>query len=120
MIDTPIPQQIHRGDREIVVTWNDRHVSRYPARELRLACPCASCQEELTGRPLLDPAAVPDDVTPVSIELVGSYAFRVVWSDGHNTGIFTYRHMLEMCRCLQCEQDRAERKETRGSGEGVA
>lgn len=109
MIDTPIPQRIHRDDREIVITWNEHHVSRYPARELRLECPCASCKEELTGRPLLDPATVPDDVKPLSIELVGSYAFRIAWSDGHGTGIFTYRHLLELCTCSRCQDQRRER-----------
>jgi DUF971 family protein len=104
----PIPQRIHRGEREIVITWADDHVGTYPARALRRACPCATCVEELTGRPLLDPATVPDDVTAERIDLVGSYAVRIVWSDGHDTGIYAYDVLRAMCPCEGC----------RGAGRG--
>jgi len=100
----PIPQRIHRGEREIVITWADDHVGTYPARAVRLACPCAMCIEEMTGRPLLDPTTVPDDVTAARIELVGSYAIRIVWSDGHDTGIYTYQLLRAMCPCDSCRE----------------
>ena len=77
-------------------------MGRYPALALRLACPCAACVEEMTGRPLLDPASVPEDVTARQIDLVGSYAIRIVWSDGHDTGIYTYESLLAMCPCERC------------------
>jgi ATP-binding protein involved in chromosome partitioning len=57
---------------------------------MRLACPCAQCVEEMTGRPLLDPAAVPTEVRPLAVVLVGTYAIRVHWSDGHSTGLYTF------------------------------
>ncbi len=60
------------------------------ARELRLACPCAQCVDEMSGRPILDPAVVPDDVRPVHLALIGAYGLRVSWSDGHSTGIYTF------------------------------
>ena len=51
------------------------------------------CVEEMSGRPLLDPAAVPDDVRPMAIQLVGAYGLRVTWSDGHSTGIFPWARL---------------------------
>ncbi len=101
-----IPHGIHRGDGEIVVTWDADHVATYPARDLRLKCPCAQCVEEMTGRPLLEPATVPKDVTALSIGLVGSYAVRIDWSDGHGTGIYTYELLRAMCPCEQCAAGR--------------
>ncbi len=97
-----IPQRIHREDRAVVITWSPEHVSHYPARELRLQCRCAACREEMSGRPLLDPDAVPDDIRPVTISLVGSYAIRIEWSDGHGTGIYTYELLAELCGCEGC------------------
>lgn len=93
MTGNPIPQRIHRDDREVIVTWSADHVAHFPARALRLQCHCATCREELTGQQLLDPSSVPADVRPLAIGLVGSYGMRIDWSDGHGTGIYTWRDL---------------------------
>lgn len=90
-----MPTAITRRDDGLLVQWYPGDPGRwYPARELRLACPCAECVEEMTGRPLLDPAAVPSDVRPVTVSLVGAYGIRIHWSDGHATGIYTFAALL--------------------------
>lgn len=98
-----VPQRIHRGEQEVVVTWADGHASRFPSRWLRLRCQCAGCIEEMSGRPLLEPDTVPGDVRPLAITLVGAYAIRVAWSDGHDTGIYTYEWLRSVCPCPQCQ-----------------
>jgi ATP-binding protein involved in chromosome partitioning len=98
----PVPQAIHRADAAVTITWTEDHVATYPARDLRLACPCAECVEEMSGRPLLDPDTVPADVAPLRISLVGAYAIRIDWSDGHSTGIYTYEFLREICPCARC------------------
>ncbi len=65
-------------------------MTRLAARELRLACPCAQCVDEISGRPILDHTGVPADVRPVHLALVGAYGLRIHWSDGHATGIYTF------------------------------
>ena len=72
------------------IEWKDGAVSDYRARALRLACPCASCVDESTGRPLLDPKTVPNDILLFGAELVGRYGLSFFWSDGHKTGIFAW------------------------------
>lgn len=87
-----MPVAIARTDRGLVLDWDGAGDRRwYPARWLRLACPCAQCVEEMSGRPLLDPASVADDIRPERIALVGTYGVRVDWSDGHHTGIYTFQ-----------------------------
>ena len=76
----------------MVIRWPDGDVA-IPARQLRLACRCAHCREEMSGAPLLDPTTVPDDVHAVTISLVGSYAMKVVWSDGHDTGLYSWDYL---------------------------
>ena len=102
----PVPQRIHRGERDVVITWDNDHVGTFPARELRLACQCAQCVDEMTGRPLLDPTTVAQDVAPRSISLVGNYAIRIDWSDGHGTGIYTYELLAALCPCDYCKAKR--------------
>jgi ATP-binding protein involved in chromosome partitioning len=90
----PVPYAITRRDDGLLIEWSEGAVPAfYPARPLRLACPCAACVEEMSGRPLLDPATVPQDVRPVSVALVGAYGIRVTWSDGHGTGIYTFERL---------------------------
>jgi DUF971 family protein len=102
---SPIPHLIRRLDNgtAVAIEWDEAgHEGVYPARELRLACPCAGCREELTGRPLLDPATVPDDIRALELRLVGAYALQITWSDGHATGIYPWSLLLEMCPCPRC------------------
>lgn len=111
MTDIPVPLQLRRlGDGRVVeITWDaDGHVGRYPARTMRLACPCAACVEEMSGRPLLDAAAVPDDVRALALRLVGAYALHVAWSDGHNSGIYPWDRLLAGCPCAVCAARRGD------------
>ncbi len=86
-----VPVAITRRDDGILFQWDREGGERLiGARDLRLACPCAQCVEEMSGRPLLDPGTVPPDVRPVHLALVGTYGLRVHWSDGHATGIYTF------------------------------
>jgi len=81
---------------ELRIRWKDGGVSDYPPRYLRLMCPCAGCIDEFTGRPLVNPAAVPMDVHPLAIHYVGEYAIRFDWSDGHHTGIYPWDYLRDI------------------------
>jgi len=85
------PYRISRRDEGLTIEWEEGAPGvLFPARALRLACPCAECVEEMSGRPLLRPETVPADVSPRSVQLVGAYGLKIVWSDGHSTGIYTF------------------------------
>lgn len=93
---TPVEIGPTEDGTELRIRWKDGSVSEYPPRYLRLCCPCAGCIEEMTGRPLLNPASVPLDVHPRAIAYVGDYAIRFDWSDGHRTGIYPFDYLRDI------------------------
>ncbi len=87
-----VPSAIRRRPDGLELVWPDAAAPAwYAARALRLACPCAACVDEMSGRSILDPATVPAEVAPERVELVGAYGLKVRWSDGHGTGIYTFQ-----------------------------
>ncbi len=82
-----------RDARTLSVLWQDGRRDDFDVRDLRLACRCAVCVEETSGRALLDPKSVPPDITPREISSVGNYAIRFSWNDGHSTGIYSFEHL---------------------------
>ena len=109
----PLPAEIGRANQQdIKVTWQDGHVSVYPARALRLSCPCAGCVDEVTGERRLVAKSVPEDVRPLGVELVGGYAITIPWSDGHRTGIYAFDLLRRLCPCCEGERTRNRKPET--------
>jgi DUF971 family protein len=82
-------------DNALLIKWSDGQQRRYSFRELRDACPCATCREKRTGEqptPTLLPVISAADIEPLRIEgmkPVGNYAYTIAFSDGHDTGIFS-------------------------------
>ena len=101
----PTPQRIDVDpDGPIRVTWRDGHVSEYTAKELRAACPCASCVDEWTGEVRVQAEQIPDDIVARTANRVGNYAVSFVWSDGHSTGIYAFDRLRALCRCSACRE----------------
>ena len=78
------------------MTWADGHEQTLAPRDLRIACPCAKCRDEVTGERLLDPETVPLDIRLTKIWSVGNYALGMAFSDGHDTGIYTFKSLRAM------------------------
>jgi DUF971 family protein len=93
------------GDDRFILEWNDGHRSEYAWTHLRSHCPCAGCKEEHSQPP--DPFRIlkPSELVPlkpVSISPVGTYAYKIVWSDGHDAGLFTLEYLRSLCQCPIC------------------
>jgi len=90
---------------ELLITWSDGQQRIYTPRELRDACPCATCREKRTAAagspPTLFPVLKPEELQPLAIrgmEPVGSYAYQIDFSDSHDTGIYTLEWLRELGR----------------------
>jgi len=84
------------GEDVLRIVWDDGLESKFLVATLRRACPCASCVDEWTGERTLDPLAVLDTIRPIEIEPVGRYAIRIRWSDGHDTGVYSFLYLRSL------------------------
>ena len=76
--------------------WADGYAQTIGPRDLRIACRCAQCRDEVTGKRLLDPGTVALDLGLTRIWSVGNYALGLAFSDGHDTGIYTFKSLRAM------------------------
>lgn len=97
--------------RALTIRWTDGVVSTYPLAALRRACPCATCRDERSraSRSVLPTISAAADqqamATAENLELVGHYAIRVTWRDGHDTGIYDFDLLRSLARELDEPND---------------
>ncbi len=99
-----------KKDTALTVRWSDGRVSVYPVKYLRRMSPSAEARtlrEEQARNPL---TVLPSSATSGAsgggggggglvaegAELVGHYAVRISFSDGHHTGLYTWRYLREI------------------------
>jgi DUF971 family protein len=92
------------GPDKLVIDWNDGTRCTYTWRHLRANCPCAGCRDERDKPP--DPFRVlkPEELRPLSavaMPRVGRYGYKIVWSDGHDTGIYTLEGLRALAEAVE-------------------
>jgi DUF971 family protein len=101
------------------IAWADGHRSHYEFEYLRDACPCATCDDERRRKAAQGSAAAaagasqPGMGNPLPIfkprpraasaRAVGNYAIQINFADGHNTGIYSFEYLRQICPCAECE-----------------
>lgn len=88
---------LRRDGEAIALEWSDGVAHSLNPRDLRLLCPCAFCVSEVTGERLLDSASVPEDLRLVDMQPVGNYAYRLLFSDGHDSGLYRTDLLHQLC-----------------------
>jgi DUF971 family protein len=102
MIEKPIHLDLAR-ERGLTVRWSDGTSSFYPIAYLRRMSPSAEqrgLREEMKRNPLTvlpsSASGQSGPLTAVGAEMVGNYAIRIRFSDGHDTGIFSWQYLREI------------------------
>ncbi len=89
-----------RGAITSEIDWADGHKGVYPHAILRGYCPCAGCQGHTGTIRFLESTAAQQELE--DLEVVGNYALRLQWFDGHGTGIYSYKYLRALCQCAEC------------------
>lgn len=90
----PVEIRLKRADRRLELVLEDGECLTLEAELLRAYSPSAEVQRHLPGlRPL---AADCSRVGIAAVEPVGLYALRIVFDDGHDTGIYSFAYLLEL------------------------
>lgn len=95
---TPTKIRAHRDTGLMELEWSNGSKFELPFKYLRGECPCAACIDEWTGQRILDLDTIPETIQPEQMTPSGNYALKFVWSDGHNSGLYTWDHLYEVCR----------------------
>lgn len=116
VIHKPRNLTVNREAGRLDVVWADGHESAFSLHWLRANCPCATCREarrkaagpsqelDLGAELTLNAGPKPTDQV-AGAELVGGYAIRLTWTDGHDTGIYAFSSLRASCPCDQCNPD---------------
>ena len=104
MKQTHSPQHLDlKKDTALTITWQDGRESVYPIAHLRRLSPSADMRElrkSMKKNPLTilpsGSGSGGGSVTAVDAEMVGNYAIKIIFSDGHATGIYTWDYLREI------------------------
>ncbi len=112
MTAQPTGVKADRNERRLHISWSDGHTSSYKFDGLRLACPCVECKGGHAQMGKVTPPSVVKNAPDLGIQLeqlipAGSYALQPLWSDGHQTGIYTW----ELLRALDPPTEPVEQPE---------
>jgi DUF971 family protein len=94
----PVPTEIklHQASRRVEVTFSDGSVFQLPCEFLRVHSPSAEVRGHGPEQEVLQVGK--KDVQITAIEPVGTYAVKLVFSDGHDTGLYTWDYLYELGR----------------------
>lgn len=92
MIPTEI--KLHQKSRLLEVAFEDGRVFRLPCEYLRVYSPSAEVRGHGPGQEVLQTGK--EDVNISEIRPVGNYALKLVFDDGHSTGLYTWSYLYEL------------------------
>ena len=95
MLDT-IPGEITHEEKKLKIVWKDGKVCEYDLLFLRKQCPCAVCR----GGHGANVTRTTEGIREIALQSwkkVGRYALQFVWSDNHDSGIYTLDWLRESC-----------------------
>ena len=92
--EMPVEIKLRRGSARLDLRYADGTAYSLPWEYLRISSPSAEVRGHGPGQEVLQIGK--QDVRLVRIEAVGHYALRLVFDDGHDSGLYTWRYLREL------------------------
>ncbi len=86
------PKEIRFDETNLYIDWKDGAQNTYNLLDLRKKCPCATCRGGHGGKVGAATSHI-EKISLISWTKVGRYAISIVWSDYHNTGIYSFDNL---------------------------
>lgn len=90
----PTAITLHQKSRVLEIAFTDGRSFRLPYEYLRVYSPSAEVKGHGPGQEVLQTGKRTIEIR--SLEPVGSYAVQPAFSDGHNTGIYSWEYLYEL------------------------
>ena len=90
----PTEIKLHQKSRELEIAFDDEKQFRLSCEYLRVYSPSAEVRGHGPGQEVLQVGKKNVDIT--AIEPVGTYAVKLVFSDGHDTGIYSWDYFYDL------------------------
>ena len=90
----PTEIKLHQKSRELEIAFDDGKQFRFSCELLRVFSPSAEVRGHGPGQEVLQVGK--KNVNIIAIEPVGTYAVKLVFSDGHNTGLYSWDYFYDL------------------------
>jgi DUF971 family protein len=90
----PLTISLHKQSRVLEIVYNDGENFKLPCEYLRVFSPSADVKGHGPGQEVLQLGK--EDVNIKEVEPVGNYAVRLIFDDGHETGLYTWSYLYEL------------------------
>ena len=91
---TPTALTVHSQSRVLEIAFSDGAAFKIPFELMRIYSPSAEVQGHGPGQEILQTGK--RDVTIAALEPIGNYAVKPVFSDGHESGLFTWDYLYQL------------------------
>jgi DUF971 family protein len=92
----PVELRVDKPRTILTITFDDGEAFRLPAEYLRVESPSAEVQGHAPEQKVL--VTGKEHVKIAALEPVGNYAVRIVFDDGHDSGLFSWDYLAELGR----------------------
>jgi DUF971 family protein len=105
-MDYPADISNSRADGALTIIWRDGTRQQWPHALLRAHCKCTHCQSQRLLA--VAPEAAPAALRVEQLRMIGNYGLQLVFSDGHERGIYPWSYLRSLSADAQSESRRAD------------